>query len=53
MYEMWKRKQINQDARKTLRTKIIVKRFGTMEETTFWEVMTWSEEWMGEGEVLI
>ena len=35
MYEMWKRKQIYEDAKKMYRTKIIVKKFGKMEKTTF------------------
>ena len=28
MYEMWKRKQINEDARNMYRTKILVRKFG-------------------------
>ena len=36
MYEMWKRMQIYEDAKKMYRTKIIVKKkFGKMEQTTF------------------
>ena len=35
MYEMWKRKQIYEDAKKMYRTKILVKKFGKMEKTTF------------------
>ena len=31
MYEMWKRKQIHEDAREMYRTKIRVKLFGKME----------------------
>ena len=35
MYEMWKRKQIYEDAREVYRTNIPVKKFGKMEKTTF------------------
>ena len=35
MYEMWKRKQIYEDAKKMYRTKIIFKKIGKMEKTTF------------------
>ena len=35
MYEMWKRKQIHEDARKMYRTKILDKKLGKMEKTTF------------------
>ena len=35
MYEMCKRKQIYEDARKMHRTKILVKKFGKMEKATF------------------
>ena len=47
MYEMWKRKQIHEDARKTYRTKILVKKFRKSGEDDIWEAMTWSEEWTG------
>ena len=36
MYEMWKRKQIHEDARKMYRTKIIVEKIGKMRKT-MWE----------------
>ena len=32
MYEMWKRQQKHEDARKMYRTKILVKKFGKMEK---------------------
>ena len=35
MYEMWKRKQIHEDARNMYRTKILVKKFGNMEKAPF------------------
>ena len=35
MYEMWKRKRIYEDARKMYRTKILVKKLGNLEKTTF------------------
>ena len=35
MYEMWKRKQIYEDAKTMYRTRIIVKKFGKMEKATF------------------
>ena len=47
MYEMWKKKQIQKDARKMYRTETPVKKFGKMEKAPFWEVITWSEEWTG------
>ena len=34
MYEMWKRKQIHEDARKMHRTNILVKKFGEMEKAS-------------------
>ena len=33
MFEMWKRKQMHEDARKMHRTKILVKKFGKMEKS--------------------
>ena len=45
MHEMWKRKQVHEDARKMYRTKIILNKFGNYEEDDIWEVMTRSEEW--------
>ena len=30
MYEMWKRKQIHEDAKKMYRTRMLVKKFGKM-----------------------
>ena len=35
MYELWKRKQIHEDARKMHRTETPVKKFGKMEKTPF------------------
>ena len=35
MYEMWKRKQTHEDARKMYRAKILVKRFGKMVKAPF------------------
>ena len=35
VHEMWKRKQINEDARKMHRTEIPVKKFGKMRKATF------------------
>ena len=47
MHEMWKRKQIYEDARQMYWTIIIVKKFGNNGEDYIWEVMTWQEEWTG------
>ena len=45
MYEMWKRKQIHEDARKMHLTKILVKKIWKNGAGVIWEVVTWSEEW--------
>ena len=45
MCEMWKRKQMHEDARKMYPTKMSVKKFEKIGEGAVWEVMTWSEEW--------
>ena len=45
VYEVWKRKQVHEDVRKMHRTKILVRKLGKMDKATFWEAMTWSEEW--------
>ena len=34
MYEMWKSKQIHEDAREIYRTRNVFKKFGKMEKTT-------------------
>ena len=47
MYEMWKRKQIYENARKMHGVKVLVEEFGTMEKATPWVAMTWLEEWTG------
>ena len=47
MYEVWKRKQMHEDARKMHRTKIIVKKFGKMGKGGIWEDMISLEDWTG------
>ena len=47
MYEMWKRKQIHEDARKMYRTKISVIKVSENVEGAIWEVLTLSEERTG------
>ena len=45
VYEMWKRKQIYEDARKVYRAKVLVKKVWESGEDDIWEAMTWSEGW--------
>ena len=43
MYEMWKRKQIHENARKMFRTKILVKKFWENGQDNNWKAMILSE----------
>ena len=38
--------KIHEDARKCHPTNILINKFGKIEKASFWEVMTWSEEWI-------
>ena len=52
MYEMWKRKQIYEDARIDVLDQNSCQKVWANGEGAIWEVMTWSEEWTA-GEVFI
>ena len=49
MHEVWKRQQVHEDARKTYRTEILVRKMLENGESVTLEVMIWEEDWMDKG----